>query len=319
MENKICALSMYSKMLANKGIHVSEGELMIYGKGITFEYYYFSENTICNINYAEDMYLIGMDDVKKNLKEVGIYFQEKSFKTTEQQYRYILKQLQTNEQMIVLIDSFYLDFSVNYKKHHSSYMVLGYAYEGGYVKMYTVDEEHQHISIDENIFREMIWRQKHIGTNSYMGIIELISVEEKKLNKINIYSKEIAQKMLNDNEKQKGIDAITNLANEIMFWSDFLEESVAKRMFNSVYTCILSRGGPAISRKLYADMIESTEGKNEISSLMYESSGLWNVISVKAFRLSRKIDNEKVLELAKTMQDVFVVEKKVWEIINYGL
>ena len=66
-------------------------------------------------------------------------------------------------------------------------------------------------------------------------------------------------------------------------------------------------------------MIESTEGKNEISSLMYESSGLWNVISVKAFRLSRKIDNEKVLELAKTMQDVFVVEKKVWEIINYGL
>ena len=83
--------------------------------------------------------------------------------------------------------------------------------------------------------------------------------------------------------------------------------------------CLLYTSGPAISRKLYADMIESTEGKNEISSLMYESSGLWNVISVKAFRLSRKIDNEKVLELAKTMQDVFVVEKKVWEIINYGL
>ena len=259
--NKICFLGMYSALLRKYSVNVSEEELLVGCKKITFEYHYVYEN-------------------KKNDDE---------WKKSD--YCYLIGTTDTVEKDQLLI------------------------YDG-YVT--TIPQTYFCGLVPADIIDKALWKEKHIDSGKGFGVT--IYEKQDRNNVVNYRSSifENAQSMLSQNNANVGTIGIKNLAINIQEWIEEWNDNKIKDNMRRIYHSITSRGGPAISRNVYAEFLYknldflSESERNDICKELFDCAKKWNGIAVKAFRCSLSLNAKYIVQISKELQTISCIEHEIW-------
>lgn len=332
VKNEICFLGMYSALLNYYEIPITERELLIRCKKIAFQYHYVKENTSSDHCWQQSdyCYLIGTLDTLEGIDINTVRLTEKSFLHVEDQINYIFQVISKGNALLVYVDVFDLHYHPQYKKLHASTLVMICGVQGddylvydGYVT--TIPPTYFVGYVSKNTINKAIWKEKHINTGKYWGIIVVDKGTD--IFQVDTCSKisENAQSMLMTQNAHCGVEGIRNLSFDIEQWGEQWDEEKISDNMRRIYHNITSRGGPAISRKVYRDFILYSslfdeKAKQNICDLLILITKKWNAIAIKAFRCSINFNIDYIrmisLELRNVAEMETILWKKMYEDVN---
>lgn len=323
--NKICFLGMYSALLRKHSMNVSEGELLVACKKITFEYHYVYENKINDDEWKKSdyCYLIGTTDTVKDINEVFGGLTVVNFDDDNLYTNYIINMAVEGTPVLVYVDVFYLPYHPQYQNIHASTMIMVCGLEKDQLQIYdgyvtTIPQTYFCGSVPVDIIDKALWKEKHIDSGQEFGVT--IYEKQDRNNVVNYRSSifENAQNMLSQNNANVGIIGIKNLAINIREWIEEWNDNKIKDNMRRIYHSITSRGGPAISRSVYAEFLcknidfLSENERNDACKKLLDSAKKWNGIAVKAFRCSLSLNAKYIVQISKELQTISCIEHEIW-------
>ncbi len=327
--NKICFLGMYSALLRMYGVNVSEEELLVGCKKITFEHHYVYENKKSDDEWKKSdyCYLIGTTDTIKDINEFFGNLTIVDFKSYSLYTEYIIEMAATGIPLLAYVDVFYLPYHPQYQNMHASTMIMIYGLDRNQLLIYdgyvtTIPQTYFCGRVPMDIIDKALWKGKHIDTGQDFGVI--IYEKQNSNNTVNYRNSvfENTQSMLSKKNKNSGIIGIKNLAINIREWIEEWNDYKIKDNMRRMYHSITSRGGPAISRNVYAEFLYNNANflsKNErdlICVKLFNSAKKWNGVAVKAFRCSLMFNDKYIVQISEELQVISCIEHEIWGELN---
>ena len=304
--SELCFVAPYSSILQSIGIDVDDTSLYCYCGGLDFRYGYIHDHKwtrkyVCD---RDTVSVEGSNDIKNAIKErFGICFKEVLCDDKEIAIDLIMNQLCDGKKVICFVDVFFLTYHPQYHKNHGQTILTIWGYDSE-TNDFAISDRHvttipissycgslNMVDFDKALIcGENIFDGKKTGIIIYDDSCEerFVSMETDK-QFINM-----AYGMLSDNDVLIGVNGIKTFGNDVIKWKSQWDDGRLKEVFNSAYQHIMGRGGPYISRKVYAKFMSQQYNDLELDNLFSAAAGKWHSLSVKFFRNTININKNSL-------------------------
>lgn len=327
--SELCFVAPYSSILQSIGIDVDDTSLYCYCGGLDFRYGYIHDHKwtrkyVCD---RDTVSVEGSNDIKNAIKErFGICFKEVLCDDKEIAIDLIMNQLCDGKKVICFVDVFFLTYHPQYHKNHGQTILTIWSYDSE-TNDFTISDQHvttipissycgslNMVDFDKALIcGENIFDGKKTGIIIYDDSCEerFVSMETDK-QFINM-----AYGMLSDNDVLIGVNGIKTFGNDVIKWKSQWDDGRLKEVFNSAYQHIMGRGGPYISRKVYAKFMSQQYNDLELDNLFSAAAGKWHSLSVKFFRNTININKNSLESISRLIHEIAETETEIYNsIIN---
>ena len=327
LPSELCFVAPYSGILQSIGIDVDDTFLYCYCGGLDFRYGYIHDHKwtrkyVCD---RDTVSVEGSKDIKNAINErFGICFKEVLCDDKELAIELITNQLSDGKKVICFADVFFLTYHPQYHKNHGQTILTIWGY----------DSETNDFAISD----------RHVTTipiSSYCGSLNMADFDRALICGENIFDGKktgiiiydvsfrerfvfmdtdkqfinMACRMLSDNDVLTGVNGIKTFGNDVIKWKTQWDSGQLKGVFSSAYQHIMGRGGPYISRKVYAEFMSQQYNDSELGNLFFAVAGKWQSLSVKFFRNTIDINKNSLESISGLILEIAETETEIYNLI----
>ncbi|WP_407384123.1 BtrH N-terminal domain-containing protein [Ruminococcus sp.] len=325
--SELCFVAPYSSILRFLDIDVDDISLYCCCGGLNFRYGYIHEHRWIR-DYMCDLDLISLEgsrDISNAIYErFGICFKEVLCDDRETAKKLITNQLSSGKKVVCFADAFFLKYHPQFHKNHGQTILTIWGYDSA-TNSFVVSDRHV----------------TTIPISSYSGTISLPDFDlalicgenlfDGKTTGIIIYDDScgertismdmdkqfvnMAYRMLSDKDERTGVNGIKTFGNDVIKWKSQWCDDRIKEVFNSAYLHIMGRGGPYISRKVYADFISRQYNDSELGGRFSALAKKWRSLSVKFFRNTLDTNKNSLQNISALIHEIAEIETGIYESI----
>jgi hypothetical protein len=323
--SQVCYLGPYLHIINSYGYDISEEYLFGLTQGITFKYSYIHRNKEFDnfISHEDGICIVGSKDNREIISDCyGIKLSNYYEKDRLKVLGFIENEINEGRIVVVYMDVYYLKYHPYYMNKHAQTNLIVYDMDGDHI--FILDKHVTTIPIstyEGTIHKEVFLKAMIIGDNPY-NCEEMGIVINRKLHgnvQVNIAERvyNAALAMVQYPSVNHGVAGIYTFAEEITKWQSRWSEEELAEICRQAYLHIASRGGPAISRKMYAQFLKKYyEGYIHIDTIVdgfEECARMWNGISIKFFRGIYKINRNILDSISGKVKEIADMEKELFE------
>lgn len=325
--SELCFVAPYSGILQSLDVDVDESFLYCYCGGVDFKYgyihdYKWTREYICE---QDTISIEGSRDIKNTINEsFGINFKEILCENIDYAVELIKYQLMKGKKVICFADVFFLTYHPQYHKKHGQTILTIWDYDSKTNTFIISDRHVTTIPVSSYLgplnmfdFDRALICGDNVFDGKKTGIIIYDDFISQRLEYINFDERfvKVAREMLSNSDILAGVKGITTFGKDVVKWGDQWAEGQLKEVFNSAYKHIMGRGGPYISRKVYAEFMSQKYNDLAIGDLFSEVAKEWHSLSVKFFRNTIDVKKNSLESISGLIYEIAEAENEIYNFI----
>lgn len=335
LANRLCYMAPYCDILSQYGFDISEEYLLGLARGLIFKYSYIHKNKQVEkpLSMEDWVSIVGSkNEIDPAIADdFGVEFYEKIIDDALFAAELCREELQEGRYIIIFVDTYYLKYHPQYLNTHGQTNVVIYGWKSK-EKCFLFRDNHV-TTIPPSTYNGCLMENEFTqalitGDNPYNDRIRGL-VLNRRVSKgvgIDIFERvrENAKEMLIPGSPYSGVDGIFGLADEMESWLNFWSADAIQHVLRQGYHHVTGRGGPAISRGVYAEFIEKyihckNIDKDLIRQGFTEAARGWNAVGAKFFRGSVGSTKKKFIEIPEALRTIGNLERELFEkLLNIG-
>lgn len=300
---KLCYLSPFLYLINLRKVTIAEDELYGLIQGITFEYSYIHDNQKVEHPVSKDDSISLIGSESDIIPIINRYFPttfSKEIHSPVNALERINERLWAGEPIICHVDVYHLPYHPQYRKRHGLTQIIllrqatkeDYWFRDCYIPTIPTTQFEGIVSgnlLGEALFvnemRESIIYLCHFSGENSKDVVSRIEYMNHLVQNCN--------KMLHPKHRFAGTQGIISVSEEIdRVWRGLWGSERMEQVFQQAYFHINTKGGPAISRKVFANYLNRL-GQwernqygflSQLANHFHEVSGWWKVLSSSFFR-----------------------------------